>query len=523
MVELSIVLTAYNSENEIKKMLSSISGQRYRDYEVITVDDGSTDNTLDVVTEFCQKHNAFRVIHQNNGGVSSARNRGLLECTGKYVAFFDSDDYLEPDSIDIIMSCARKNDADVVIAKSQIHYLNDTMEPVSCRRLAMKPLIKKYDYYLIWNFSLANKIFRRKFFTEQSISFSPYNHMEDGLVEMEYILKGQPKKIVGCDQLLYHYVKRPFWQGTSLSQKGDETAFADVMHNFLSITKTVEESIKLDLESAENSSQNIKEELCYNAYRFRSDLYKRLYITNLVNEFYRRIWFNQDLYPCIVSAMQNCERKTFPAHLQMEKNKLRDIVFREGLPLPPDELAKQPLISIIVLSGIETSLISTVIDGLYNQDCPSFEVFVPSEYAEYIDIDYDCMPNFHFYEGNIKAVIELVNGQYVWIADRPAIPSPRLFRESLNKIDNNNYVTIPFLVKENTEYKPAKEITTKRIPKRAVFRTKNKERFEERALFSCLFQKRYFSSVFSGEIDFRLFLRNLNETVKMKNGFILIK
>lgn len=103
---LSVVIPLYNKEKSIVATLQSVLAQTYTDYEVIIVDDGSTDNSLQVVRErICELGtNRVRVIHQENAGVSSARNRGIEEAKGEYVAFLDGDDLWTPDYLDTLAS-----------------------------------------------------------------------------------------------------------------------------------------------------------------------------------------------------------------------------------------------------------------------------------------------------------------------------------------------------------------------------------------------------------------------------------
>lgn len=96
---ISVVIPLYNKEQSIVTTLQSVLAQTYTDYEVIVVDDGSTDNSLSVVRKRISEleNERIRVIHKENGGVSSARNRGIMEAKGEYVAFLDADDLWDKD------------------------------------------------------------------------------------------------------------------------------------------------------------------------------------------------------------------------------------------------------------------------------------------------------------------------------------------------------------------------------------------------------------------------------------------
>ena len=97
-IKISVVVPLYNKEKSIEATLQSVLAQTYTDYELIVVDDGSTDNSLNVVRKRISEleNERIRVIHKENGGVSSARNRGIKEAKGEYIALLDGDDLWEP-------------------------------------------------------------------------------------------------------------------------------------------------------------------------------------------------------------------------------------------------------------------------------------------------------------------------------------------------------------------------------------------------------------------------------------------
>ena len=97
----SIVVPAYNSAPFIKKCIESVLAQTCGDYELILVDDGSTDDTYSVCKNYAQLDSRIKVLHKQNGGHTSARNKGLKESVGKYIFFLDSDDWLEEQTLEI--------------------------------------------------------------------------------------------------------------------------------------------------------------------------------------------------------------------------------------------------------------------------------------------------------------------------------------------------------------------------------------------------------------------------------------
>lgn len=114
-VKLSVVIPVFNIEDYIGKCLDSVLAQTYQNYEVIVVDDGSTDGTPDVCDEYARKDDRIRVIHKKNEGVSVARNTGIDIATGDYFLFFDGDDFMEPYTMEELCAVAMEKQADTVI------------------------------------------------------------------------------------------------------------------------------------------------------------------------------------------------------------------------------------------------------------------------------------------------------------------------------------------------------------------------------------------------------------------------
>ena len=116
---ISIVVPVYNAENYLEKCINSIIGQTYRNLEIILIDDGSNDNSLSICEKFALQDNRIKVFHQNNGGVASARNKGLSEASGEFIAWVDSDDSIEPEYIEKLYDAVKEYNADISIALKQ--------------------------------------------------------------------------------------------------------------------------------------------------------------------------------------------------------------------------------------------------------------------------------------------------------------------------------------------------------------------------------------------------------------------
>lgn len=116
----SIIVPVYNVEQYLTKCIESLLGQTYTNLEIILSDDGSIDNSPRICDEYATRDPRIRVIHKKNGGLSDARNAGLNLLTGEYVTFVDSDDYLEPEAIEMLVTTAMDCAAWIVHMKSYI-------------------------------------------------------------------------------------------------------------------------------------------------------------------------------------------------------------------------------------------------------------------------------------------------------------------------------------------------------------------------------------------------------------------
>lgn len=111
----SVVLPIYNVEKYLNRCIESVVNQTYSNLEIILVDDGSPDNCPQICDEWASRDRRIKVVHKANAGLGMARNTGIEHATGDYICFFDSDDSIEPDTIEACVEAARKNCADLVV------------------------------------------------------------------------------------------------------------------------------------------------------------------------------------------------------------------------------------------------------------------------------------------------------------------------------------------------------------------------------------------------------------------------
>ena len=160
-MKISVIVAAYNAEKYVAETLESIGAQTIDDYEIIVVNDGSSDGTIDILREYENSLDNMIVIDKENGGPSSARNAGLDIAKGEFVYFFDADDVLELDALEELYERAQDRRADLVIAKYDIFNRFKTFPVNGINDLVRLDKIDKYEPLILWTFSLCNKLFRR--------------------------------------------------------------------------------------------------------------------------------------------------------------------------------------------------------------------------------------------------------------------------------------------------------------------------------------------------------------------------
>lgn len=201
MPKISVIIPVYNSEKYLNKCLDSVFTQSFDDFEVILVNDGSSDSSQDIIDTYkAQSPDKITAIKQENAGQASARNRGLDAAKGDYILFVDSDDYLRADAFEKVYSYADSNGYDLVCFNI-------------CRLVNGKAI--DFDYrifssedpsrhYLINEASPCNKLIRRDFLENNSLRFAAGHIYEDLELVAQFPL--YTDKIGFMDERLYYYV-----------------------------------------------------------------------------------------------------------------------------------------------------------------------------------------------------------------------------------------------------------------------------------------------------------------------------
>ncbi len=208
-MEISVIIPVYNAENFLLKCIESVLGQTFADFELILVNDGSKDNSLQICKEYSLKDDRIVVIDKKNGGAASARNKGLDVAKGNYVVFIDSDDYVDNQYLEKLYQAVKQNDADMAVCslvvfkgQEQNKYVNEDK------------VYSQKDYVLdcfngnikdITAFGPCMKIISLKIIKDDDIRFPEgYKLSEDRIFNL--LIMDKLKKVVTISYVGYYYV-----------------------------------------------------------------------------------------------------------------------------------------------------------------------------------------------------------------------------------------------------------------------------------------------------------------------------
>lgn len=233
-MKLSIIIPVYNVAAWLPETVDSVLAQSFRDFELILVDDGATDGSGEICDSYAAGDSRVRVIHQENAGVSAARNTGVAAAKGDYIGFTDSDDIIEKDMYAVMMSLAEKHNADVVQCQhDRANTLNalDRQEDVLLMtgEAFVRRMFEKAGGDYTNQVALWSKIYKKELF--EGTVFPVGQVYEDEQETYKLCLKAV--RLVETQDILYHYIKREnsIITGESPRKRLDkQKALADRLH-----------------------------------------------------------------------------------------------------------------------------------------------------------------------------------------------------------------------------------------------------------------------------------------------------
>lgn len=213
---ITVVIPVYNVEKYIKECLDSVLNQTFSDFEVICVNDGSTDKSLSILEEYTKKDTRIKVISQQNQGLSDARNTGIDTAQGKYIYFLDSDDWIEPDTLEVCYNTAEENQLDELVFNRINVYENDEIKKTippdnnnifpTTTVMTGKELFTLMMHENFFRSPVQYRFFLRAFLLENKLHFYSKLIHEDDLFSTQCAFFS--KRSMFLDRKLYHHRRR---------------------------------------------------------------------------------------------------------------------------------------------------------------------------------------------------------------------------------------------------------------------------------------------------------------------------
>lgn len=317
---ISIIVPIYKVDKYLEKCIETIINQTYKNLEIILVDDGSPDNCPQICDEYAKKDKRIVVIHQKNGGLSSARNAGLDIAKGEFIGFVDSDDYIENDMYETLFTAIKENNAQISICRFHIvnengEFLHDTIKTdikeeitILDKYEAMKEmLIDKNIRGYVWT-----KLFKKECF--ETLRFPEGKNYEDIAISIKCF--ENTDKIVYINKKKYYYLQR-------------ETS---IDHNLSE--KNLSDAIEMSYERYRHVKHNYPQIKEYNIYAFIHRIlcaYKGLKNMNYMDAYYRKEHLDMieelkkdflDIKESVISLMSEQQKEEwFTLIYDIEKNK----------------------------------------------------------------------------------------------------------------------------------------------------------------------------------------------------------
>lgn len=197
---ISVIVPVYNASRYLTACLDSVRRQSFDDFEVLLIDDGSTDGSGDICEKYCAEDPRFIVVHQANKGSSEARNRGLELSKGQYIAFVDADDWIDDDHLLVLLESIKEKDADLLI--SAFYYGEDSYQDNMPSSFSTKSIIKE-DLAGPLHAGVWTQLVKKTLIEENRIRFPKYSFFED--MYFSICLLQYTSRIAYNGQATYHY------------------------------------------------------------------------------------------------------------------------------------------------------------------------------------------------------------------------------------------------------------------------------------------------------------------------------
>lgn len=424
-VKVSVIVAVNNAESNIRASLDSIKSQTLKDIEVLLIDASSVDSTAEIMKEYCMD-SRFRYIKTETDSISFARNKGIEEARGKYIAFGDANVIFTKNVIEGMYECAEKENADLCLAPMASSDVYGKHEFTSSDILSHRKKTDKFDTDLIWNPAVTNKLFLKSKITESGLFFNRYGKAREAAFSIPFAF---------CSDVIVSSSKGAVIYVIPVSDDGvSEFLIEHYLDAYEFIIEKAEEAFSKAIE--ESITDFDRKELKKLAICYKDQVYHKE-ITVLLYSYYRHFWSLKDeeikKYADIIMKLYSLLSKSGKKAVR-KKNK--DIFYGERLIDSRKEMAENPKVTVGVGLGIKDinarkERIDVQIESIFMQTMPSFELFVDSRLYDIFPEKWKNCENVTFIEaeslGDFKdSVLHNSNTEYIMFQDGFARLNPKI-------------------------------------------------------------------------------------------------
>ena len=454
-VKVSVIVAIHKIGINLDSSLNALKNQSLKDIEILLIDAGTNDGTTEIMKKYLSD-SRFRYIRLENDSISMARNKGIEEAQGKYVAFADKNVIFSPNVIESLYSTAEKQDADLCVAPMASSDIYGKHEFTSSDILLRRKIIDKFDTDLIWNPAVTNKLFLKSRIIEHGLTFKPYGKAREVAFTMAYVFGSE--KIIAASKGSVSYITPVMNEGVSEVDIENYLAAYEyiIKHASSAFTEAIDASVS-DFDRKELKKQMV----CYIDQIYHKE------ITVLLYSYYRHFWCLKDAdikkYADIIMALCNCLSDSGRKALE-EKDK--DIFYDGKLLDSRDAMAKNPKVTVCICRSdvkVTPEILETNIASVYLQTMPSFELFVDSAIKDIFPVKWMSMPNITFIDADSAEefkdiALEKSSTGYIMYQDGLARLNPKMLMRHYTALEGKEkyaFTTSPltnFDGKKTSEY-----------------------------------------------------------------------
>lgn len=254
MIKISVIIPVYNAEKYLCACLDSLILQTFKEFEILCIDDGSTDSSLKILETYQQKDSRIRVFSQENKYAGAARNVGIAESVGEYITFADADDFVEQDFLELLYQKSIHNQLDICICKSDKYHekkqLFQKWDTIVWNRVPKKNIFSREDLaeniFLFLTPTPCYKLIKRDLVIKNNLKFQEIRHANDVYFAMMILLYAERICILD-EKCLYHYRIgiRENLQSTKVKQPLNDIRACQKIYNELRSRDMYKEKIKM--------------------------------------------------------------------------------------------------------------------------------------------------------------------------------------------------------------------------------------------------------------------------------------